>query len=104
MRLVYAVFAFLGAVLPLSAVVPWLIRHGIAPRLFLQDLFVNRVSAFFALDVIVSALVVLCFVYVETRSHRLRQPWIPVLATLLVGVSFGLPLLLLMRENAKAKA
>src|SRR5687768_508267 len=71
MRLVYAVFAFLGAVLLLSAVVPWLIRHGMAPRLFLHELFVNRVNAFFALDVIVSALVVLCFVYMETRSHSI---------------------------------
>lgn len=38
MRVVYAVFAFLGGVHPPSAVVRWLIRHGIAPRLFSMTL------------------------------------------------------------------
>ena len=98
MKYVYAFLAFLGTVLPLSAFLPWLGLHGLAPRRFVQELFANRVSAFFALDVIVSALVVFCFAYAESRAGRLRRPWIPMLATLLVGGSLGLPLLLFMRD------
>jgi hypothetical protein len=101
MKIVYAVLAALGAILPLSAFVPWVIAHGFAPRLLVEELFANRISAFFGLDAIVTGLVVLCFAYAEARSHRLRRPWIPVAGTLLVGASFGLPLLLLLRDEQR---
>lgn len=100
MKRTYAVFAVLGALLPLSAILPWLVANGLAPSRFVDELFANRVSSFFALDVVVSAFVVIAFALFESRSGRLRRPWIPVLATLLVGVSFGLPLLLLLREDS----
>jgi len=48
--------------------------------------------------VIVSAAVLFVFIGAERVRHR----WIPVVATLLVGVSLGLPLLLYMRERARA--
>jgi hypothetical protein len=99
MKIVYAVLAILGAVLPLSAFVPWAVANGFDPRLFFEELFANRVSAFFGLDVIIAAVVVIFFAHAEARRARLRRPWIPVVATLLVGVSFGLPLLLLMRDE-----
>lgn len=98
MKRAYAILAIVGAVLPLSAILPWFVTNGVAPRQFVEQLFANRVSAFFALDVIVSALVVFCFAWAESRAGRLRRPWIPILATVLVGGSFGLPLLLFMRE------
>lgn len=101
MKPAYATLAVLGAALPLSALLPWFATNGIAPRQFIEQLFVNRVSTFFALDVVVSALVVFCFAYAESRAGRLRNAWIPVLATLLVGVSFGLPVLLFMREHPR---
>jgi len=100
MKRAYTVLAILGVVLPLSAILPWLVTNGLAPGKFVDELFANRVSAFFAWDVIVSGLVVFCFSFAESRAGRLRRPWIPVMATLLVGGSFGLPLLLLMRRDA----
>jgi uncharacterized protein DUF2834 len=51
----------------------------------------------FALDVLVSALVVFVFAYNERRSLRLW--WLPMVAVLAVGVSLGLPLLLYLRET-----
>ena len=99
MKPAYVILAVLGALLPLSAIVPWLAANGVAPDRFVAELFANRVSTFFALDVIVSAFALFVFVAAESRAGRLRRPWIPVLATLFVGVSFGLPLLLLLRND-----
>ena len=88
----------MGCVLPLSQLVPWLIAHGgLDPRLFLADLFANRIGGFFGLDVIVSAVVVLAWTWDERRRRRLSHAWLPAAATLLIGVSAGLPLLLYMR-------
>ncbi len=38
------------------------------------------------------------FVLAEGRRLNMKQLWAPVVGTLLVGVSIGLPLFLLMRE------
>ena len=104
MKTAYALLALVGAVLPLSALLPWMLTRGFAPRGFVEDLFANRVSAFFAIDVVISAIVVVVFAYTESRRGRLRRPWIPVLATLLIGVSCGLPLLLWAREDGSGRS
>jgi Terpene cyclase DEP1 len=57
-----------------------------------------RIRGFFGLDVIVSAFVLIPFVLAEGSRLTMKQLWAPVVGTLLVGVSFGLPLFLLMRE------
>lgn len=90
--------AVLGVVIPNAAFWPWLLSHGIDPRRFLSDLFANGVSAFFGLDVIVSAVVVIGFVFIEARRLGLSRYWIAIVATVLVGVSLGLPLFLYQRQ------
>jgi hypothetical protein len=99
MKTLYAVLFVLGCVLPLSQFVPWVIAHGLDPGLFLGDLFANRISSFFGLDVIVSALALLAWTWDERRRRALRRAWAPALATVLVGVSAGLPLLLFLRRE-----
>lgn len=95
----YLALCILGAVLPYSQFVPFLGEHGLNARLFLEQLFANRVSAFFALDVIASALALLVLVAVEGRRLGMRERWLAVVATLTVGVSLGLPLFLYLRER-----
>ena len=56
-------------------------------------------SGFFGLDVIVSAVVLWVFVGSEGRRLGVRGLWAPVAASLLVGVSLGLPLFLYLRER-----
>ena len=97
-KLFYLVLCILGAVLPYSQFVPWLAEHGPNARLFVQQLFATRSSAFFALDVIVSAVVLLRFIRAESSRLRIRHAWLAIPATLLVGVSLGLPLFLYFRE------
>jgi uncharacterized protein DUF2834 len=95
----YLALAIAGTVLPYSQLIPFLREHGLDLRLFLEQLFVNRISGFFAWDVIVSSLVLWAFVVTDGRRYGVRHLWTPVVANLAVGVSLGLPLFLYMRER-----
>jgi uncharacterized protein DUF2834 len=95
--MIYLVLFVLGCALPLSQLVPWLLGHGLDLGLLFRELFANRISSFFGLDVIVSAIVLLTWIWDEQKRRGLRHAWLPALATLAVGVSAGLPLLLYMR-------
>jgi hypothetical protein len=97
-KLFYLILCILGAVLPHSQFVPWLAEHFVNGRLFVQQLLATRISAFFALDVIVSAVVVLRFIRAESSRLRIARVWLAIPATLLVGVWLGLPLFLYLRE------
>jgi len=98
-RNLYVVFCLLGLVLPYAQFIPWIIEHhALNISMFMPDLFANRIAAFFALDVIVSAIVLLLFIQSEGRRLRIRFLWLPMLGTVFVGVSFGLPLSLYLRQ------
>ena len=97
-RHVYLVCCVLGLLLPYSQLVPWLLEHGLNVTLFCRELFANRISVFFAMDVIVSAIVLLWFIQSEGKRLQVRLLWLPTVGTLVVGVSFGLPLFLFLRQ------
>ena len=97
-RRFYFGLCLLGLLVPNAAFWPWLLTHGLDPKRFLLDLFANGVSAFFGLDVVLSALALSGFVLLEGTRLRLRRRRLPILATCLVGVSLGLPLFLYQRQ------
>ena len=88
----YLICCLLGLVLPYAQFVPWLLEHGLNVALLVRELFGNRISAFFAMDVIVSAIVLIWFIQIEGKRLQVRLLWLPTVGTLLVGVSFGFPL------------
>jgi Terpene cyclase DEP1 len=98
-KTIYLILCIIGFVVPYAAFVPWVAQHGLDMRLFVQQMFANRISAFFSLDVIVSAIVLLRFAAAESARLRIPRRWLVLLATLLVGVSLGLPLFLYLREK-----
>jgi hypothetical protein len=97
-RWVYLLLCFLGTLLPYSQLVPWFLDHGLDLPLFFRDLFANGVSGFFGMDVFVSTAVLWMLVIVEGRRLGLRHLWAPIVASLAVGVSLGLPLFLYLRQ------
>jgi Terpene cyclase DEP1 len=99
LRYLYLLFCVLGLVLPYSQFVPWVIEHGINVALLVHELFANRISAFFGLDVIVSAIVLISFASSEGARLGMRNIWLPIIAVCLVGVSLGLPLFLYLRQS-----
>src|SRR5436190_6587881 len=94
----YLVCCVLGLLLPYSQFVPWLLEHGLNVTLFFRELFANRISTFFAADVIISAIVLILFIQSEGKRFEVRLLWLPTFGTLVVGVSFGFPLFLFLRQ------
>ncbi len=94
----YLIFCLLGIFLPYSQFVPWLLEDGLDLPLFFRELFDNRISTFFAIDVILSAIVLVLFIHSEGKRVRMQLLWLPTIGTLIVGVSFGLPLFLFLRQ------
>ena len=62
----------------------------------IDQLFASKISSFFGIDVIISAFVIVLFVLVERKN--VKNYSLALVGTLLVGVSFGLPLFLYLRE------
>jgi len=94
---VYWLLAFAGVALPYSQLLPWIADNGLNVGLLVQQAIASRVAAFGWLDVIVSALVLLVLIFTEGRDRQVPWLWLPILGTLAVGVSSGLPLYLYLR-------
>lgn len=99
----YLFLFVVGTLLPLSQFVPWFLENGLNARLFFEELFSTEIGSFFGMDVIVSAAVLLIFVFVETGRLEMQRAWSVVsgvvLATFLAGVSSGFPLFLYLRQR-----
>jgi len=68
----YLFLCVLGAAIPYTQFVPWVMENGLHMGLLVRQLFANRISAFFGLDVLVSSAVLLVFMRAEGRLVRLR--------------------------------
>jgi hypothetical protein len=101
-RHAFLLLCVLGVVLPYSQLVAFLQRQGFDPSLFVEQLFANRISTFFGLDVMVSSVVLWVLVFSEGGRRHMKNLWIYVLCNLAVGVSLALPLFLYMREREAA--
>lgn len=99
MRTIYLLLAVAGLVVPYYFFTSFLLQYGLDPAAFVQQLFATPISTFFAVDVILTAVVFLIFMFREAARRGIPQPWVYVLATLLVGPSFAFPLFLYAREQ-----
>ncbi len=99
MKTIYIILCILGFVLPYSQFIPFLLENGLDLNLFFQELFINKISSFFAMDLIVSSLVLWTFVFWEGSRLKMGYLWVYIVGNLTIGVSFALPLFLLMREK-----
>ncbi|WP_276326749.1 DUF2834 domain-containing protein [Paenibacillus polysaccharolyticus] len=88
----------LGIVLPYMAFIPWIGENGFNLTMLLSEARQNRISEFAWLDVLISAVVSIGFIIYEGKRIGVKHMWLPIIGTLTVGVSFGLPLFLLLRE------
>ena len=99
MQWLYLLAAILGAILPLTQLIPFLGTYGFDLPLFFEQLFQTHVSAFFGIDVIISSFVLWLFVFSEGRRRGMKHLWAYVVANLAIGVCFPLPLFLFFRER-----
>jgi hypothetical protein len=66
--------------------------------MIIDQLFINRVSTLFALDLFITATVFIVFALYEGFKLKIKHLWIPFIATIIVGASLGFPLFLYLRE------
>ena len=96
----YLNFCILGAFIPWFILVGFFGTENVSLQSFFISIFSNNVSSSVAADLIVSGLVFFAFVYFEGKRMGLKHLWVYVVATLFVGLSFGIPLFLYYRALA----
>lgn len=101
MKWVYGFMALVGLIVPIKEFVLWVIENGFNISLFLKQAMANRISIFAWLDVIICVLVIIIMTIHKKNESTMRGWWIPIIASVTVGASLGLPLLLFMQEFKK---
>ncbi|MBP0017758.1 MAG: DUF2834 domain-containing protein [Cyanobacteria bacterium SBLK] len=100
MKIFYLLLTILGAIVPWGLLVGFFAENGLDNGLFLQQMFANEVATAIATDLIISAIVFLCFAFVEMRRSQISLWWMLLVIALTfgVGLSCGLPFFLCLRE------
>jgi hypothetical protein len=99
MKNYYLAGAVIGTVLPYYFLIQFLNQNGGNLSLIINQLFGNPISTFFVMDVLVSALVLLIFIFSEGVELEAWKKLVCISGVLLVGVSLGLPLFLYFRDQ-----
>jgi hypothetical protein len=99
MKRLYLALSVFGLAVPYYFFLSFLIENGPDLSLLFKQLFANNISIFFSIDLIITAIVFVVFVTREAPRYRMANWWVYVVATLLVGPSFALPLFLHFREG-----
>jgi hypothetical protein len=98
-RHLYLLLCVIGAILPFTQYVPFVLAQGWNLQIFFQQMLANRISIGFALDLVVAAIVFIIFIFAEGKRLGMRFVWLPLTVTLLIGLSSGFPLFLYMRQT-----
>ena len=97
-RHLYLLLFVIGAILPYTQYVPFILTRGWNVQIFFQQLLANQISIGFTLDLVIAAIVFIIFIFVEGARLKMRFLWLPLLVTLIIGLSSGFPLFLYMRQ------
>ena len=98
MRRLYASLAVIGFIAPYTVFAWFLATNGFNLRLILDQLFANHILLAFATDLTISIIVFWVYLYRESQRYQIRNWWPFVLASIMIGLSFALPLFLYVRE------
>lgn len=100
MRKFYVLLTIVGIFAPMVFFVPWVMAHGLDIQKLLAEIAASKISAFAWMDVMVSAIALIGFILYERRTLNVPFFGLAIAATLMIGVSAGLPLYLALRLNA----
>jgi hypothetical protein len=95
-KTVYLILAVIGFVAPYYFFLQ--VRAFDQAELF-QLFSASKILSGVAMDLLISVIVFWFFMFTEARKLEMKYPWLYLLATLLVGLSFALPLFLYFRER-----
>lgn len=95
----YAAACLVGAAVPLFFLGSFFADEGVDVGAFVDQATGSDLALMAWSDVVVAALVVIALA-LAARGRGLAMWWLPVVATVAVGPSLGLPLLLLLNERS----
>jgi len=96
---IYLFLTAVGLLVPYYFLFKFLGANGFNISLLLNQLFANHISTFFAVDLIISIIIFWVYMIAEANKLQMKNPWLYILASLTVGLSFALPLFLYFREQ-----
>lgn len=99
MRWLYLVLCVAGTILPYVWFAEFLVVHGLDLGLFLEQAISTSITRALTVDLLLSCTAFFAWVFVEGTRLGMRRLWVYVAATLLVGLSLGLPLFLYVRHQ-----
>ena len=89
-----------GFLVPNTMVIIFIIEHGLDVSGYFSEWVESLPAAQLAADLSIAFLAVALWAAWEGRRIGMRAWWLPIPASLLVGLCFALPLFLLLRERA----
>jgi hypothetical protein len=95
--------AIVGFVVPNAMIALFAVRHGLSFDGYFRHWGESLPATQLALDVSIAFVAFALWATWEGRRLGMRSWWVPIPASLLVGLCFGLPLFLLLRERAVRK-
>ena len=98
-KYLYILFAIIGLVLPYTHMIPYISENGMDMVSLFKSQFANDATSFFGFDLLIAAIIILIFMYIEAKRMKMKHVWLPFLSVICIGLAFGLPLFLYMREN-----
>lgn len=99
-RYVYLALAVIGAVLPMSYFIAWFETNGYDIGAMVEAWNVNDATTGLVYDLTVTFAALIVWVIWETLQNRRWLNLIAIPASLMIGVSCGLPLYLYLRSRA----
>lgn len=73
-------------------------QKGFDLNRFITDISLNASSRFILIDLGIAATTFMAFLFYESRGLKIKLWWLPIVGTFLVGVSFGFPLFMYLRQ------
>ena len=92
------ILCIFGIILPYSQLIPMLLEGNFRFQMMIDQLFSNRISSLFALDLFVTSTAFIVFALYERIKLKIKHLWVPLIDSILVGASLGFPLFLYMKE------
>ena len=96
---IFLILAILGFIAPYYFFFQLPAENGFNLPSLIQPFFANNFMKGAAMDLTISVIVFWFFMFVEANKLQMKNAWVYLLATLLVGLSFALPLFLYFRER-----
>ena len=93
-----------GFLVPNTMVIAFFVDHGVDLGGYLSEWFESLPAAQLVADLVIAAVAFVLWAAWEGRRIGMRAWWVPIPASLLVGLCFALPLFLFLRERALREA